>query len=759
MKDLSVMIKRASIISIMNKVLCGFLVCFVLPACQTPTQEQDLNQASEDSAGNTYAYPFLNPSLTLSERLDDLSSRLTTEEKIAQMSYTAPAVDRLGIPEYNWWNEALHGVARNGKATVFPQAIAMGASFDEDLIFRIATAISDEARAKYNASVANGNRLRYAGLTFWSPNVNIFRDPRWGRGQETYGEDPYLSGKLGAAFVRGLQGNNPQYLKAAACAKHYLVHSGPEKDRHSFNAISSDKDLYETYLPAFESLVSAGVEAVMCAYNRTNDEACCGSGKFLQNILREELGFKGHIVSDCWALLNFHEQHGITDDIVASAALALKSGVNLNCGSTYPYLKEALDQGLVTEQMIDESFKTLFSTRFKLGLFDPDEMNPYTQISEEVINSKKHQQLALEAAQKGIVLLKNKDNVLPLKKDIKSLYLIGPHVTSGEILLGNYYGVSPNMTTILEGITNTVSAGTQLQYKYGFLLDRPNVNPLDWTSGESKRSNATIVTLGISGLLEGEEGESIASPHKGDMYDFAIPENQIDFLRKLRKDNENPIIVVVTGGSPMNLSEINQLADAVLFAWYPGEKGGQAVADIVFGEVSPSGRLPITFPKSLSQLPDYNDYDMSKRTYKYMAEDPLYPFGYGLSYADFVYSELVLDKNSLNAGEDVSVSVKVKNNSNVEAREVVQLYLSYSDASYRVPNYALKKVKTVELSGGEEQTINFQLSPDDMKQINMKGEAVLETGRFMVHVGGTSPLKANLDLAVDLPLKTQFFLN
>ena len=731
--------------------LMFLLVLFV--KCEEKKSPDSKNDEQTSTESQAYKYPFLDPELSIEERTWDLVGRLSVEEKIAQMNYDAPVVERLDIPKYNWWNECLHGVARAGRATVFPQAIGMGATFDEDLIFRVASAISDEARAKYNLAVKKDIRMRYSGLTFWTPNVNIFRDPRWGRGQETYGEDPYLTSRLGSAFVKGLQGDHPRYLKAAACAKHYVVHSGPEGLRHEFDAIASPKDMYETYLPAFKALVDANVEAVMCAYNRTNGEACCGSDLLLQDILRDEFGFDGHIVSDCWALVDFHDGHNITPDPVHSAALALKSGVNLNCGDTYPYLKQALEQELITEGMIDSTLAHLMKTRFKLGMFDPADMDPFANLGSEVINSEEHQQLALEAAQKSIVLLKNKNNVLPLSKDIPYLFITGPNASTTEVLIGNYYGLSSNMSTILEGITGAVNDGSLIQYKQGFLLDRENVNPIDWTTSDAQQADAIVAVIGISGLLEGEEGESIASPTKGDRFGMNLPENQVEFMRRLRKDNDKPIIAVVTGGSPMDLSEIHELADAVLFAWYPGEKGGQAVADIIFGDVNPSGRLPITFPKSLDQLPPYEDYSMVDRTYRYMEDDPMYPFGYGLSFAKFTYANARLSKTEVSADESVEVSVEVKNSGEQSGEEVVQLYVSDSEASFRVPNYSLQGVKRVRLEADESKIVTFSLSEKELRQINLEGEKVLEPGNFGIFVGGCAPLSRAQDLGVYEPVK------
>jgi beta-glucosidase len=552
---------------------------------------------------------FRNPSAPLEARINDLISKLTLEEKALQMMHRSPAIPRLNIPAYNWWNESLHGVARSGVATVFPQAIGLGATFDEDLIFRIGNAISDEARAMHNASVAKGHRLQYSGLTFWTPNINIFRDPRWGRGQETYGEDPFLTATLGMALVKGLQGNHPSYLKVAACAKHFAVHSGPERLRHEFNAVASPKDLRETYLPAFKALVDNGVETVMCAYNATNGEPCCSNQYLLKEVLRDEWGFKGHVVSDCWALVDLYQENGhkTVATQAEAVALAVKRGVNLNCGDEFPALVEAVNKGLITEKEIDAALAVLLKTRFRLGLFDPAENNPYNKIGTDVIDSEAHRALAKEAALKSIVLLKN-NGALPLKNDLPRYFVTGPNAEGVYALMGNYYGVNPNMVTFLEGIAAAIQPGSQLQYKPGVELDRANVNPIDWTTGDAKASDVTFVVMGLTGMLEGEEGESIASPHYGDRLDYDLPKAQIDFLKKLRDGNPKPIIAIVTGGSPMNLSEVHELADAVLLVWYAGEEGGNAVADILFGKASPSGKLPITFPKSLAQLPPYEDY-------------------------------------------------------------------------------------------------------------------------------------------------------
>jgi beta-glucosidase len=692
---------------------------------------------------------YLDSSQPLEARVNDLISKFTLEEKARQMMHRSPAIPRLNIPAYNWWNEGLHGVARSGVATVFPQAIGLGATFDEDLIFRIGTAISDEARATFNASTAKGYHLQYSGLTFWTPNINIFRDPRWGRGQETYGEDPHLTSRLGSALVKGLQGNDPNYLKVAACAKHFAVHSGPERLRHEFNAVADAKDLNETYLPAFKSLVDANVETVMCAYNRTNGEPCCSNNFLLTDVLRKKWGFKGHVVSDCWALVDFYQEHGhkTVKTQAEAVALAVKSGVSLNCGDEYPALVEAVKQNLITEKEIDAALAVLLKTRFKLGLFDPKEKNPYNKITSDVINSAAHRALAKEAALKSIVLLKN-NGVLPLKNNLAKYFISGPNAESVYTLLGNYYGVNPNLVTFLEGIAGAIEPGSQFQYRPGFLLDRDNVNPIDWTTSAARECDASFVVLGINGLLEGEEGEAIASPHFGDRLDYNLPKNQIDFLRKVKTGNTKPVIAIVTGGSPMNLAEIHELADAVLLVWYPGEEGGNAVADILFGKASPSGKLPITFPKSFDQLPPYEEYGMKGRTYRYMEQEPMYPFGFGLSYTTFRYSDLKLSATTIKKKQPVEVAITVTNAGAMESEEVVQLYITDVDPAPQSPLFTLLGVKRIHLKPGGSTKVNFTITPEMMEQVNAKGERILESGKLKVSIGGSLPGNRSATLGI-----------
>lgn len=699
---------------------------------------------------------YQDPKKDIDSRVEDLIDQLTLEEKVNQMLMNAPAIPRLNIPSYDYWNEALHGVGRSGKATVFPQAIGLAATFDKELIYSIATAISDEARAKYNAARKAGNYNRYTGLTFWTPNINIFRDPRWGRGQETYGEDPYLTGLLGVAFVKGLQGDHPNYLKTSACAKHFAVHSGPEKLRHEFNAKVSKKDLFETYLPAFKTLVDAGVESVMCAYNRTNDEPCCANDFLLNDVLLSQWKFKGHIVSDCGALTDFYSEigHKTVKTQEEAAVLALKNNVNLNCGNTYTALVNPVKKGLIKESLLDEKLAPLLKTRFKLGLFDPPSSTPYDTLSYDVVDSKSHRGLAYEAAAKSAVLLKN-NSVLPLRNDLNRYYVVGPNAASIDALLGNYYGVNPNMVTILEGITAKVAPGSQVQYSPGTTLDRNNTNPADWSSGAAAEADATIVVMGLTRHLEGEEGESISSPYSGDRLDYNIPENQLQYLRKIRGDHKKPVIVIITGGCPMNLLEVHQIADAVLMAWYPGEEAGNAMADILFGKVSPSGRLPVTFPKSLEHLPPYEDYSMKGRTYRYMTEEPMYPFGFGLSYTTIVYRNIQIASQKIKQGKSTSVSCFVKNKGQVPSDEVVQLYVTDNQATVEVPLFSLKGIERIHLEPGEERQVRFAITPEMLTLIDNEGKSRLEKGDFTLTISGSVPIERAKILGAPSWVQTQ----
>ena len=700
---------------------------------------------------------YLDPARPFIERVKDLIARLTLQEKVGLMSHPAKGVPRLDIPAYNYWNEALHGVARNGRATVFPQAIGMAATWDRDLIQRVASAIGDEARAKYHEALRrNGCTDQYQGLTFWSPNVNIFRDPRWGRGQETWGEDPVFSGEMATAFVRGLQGDHPKYLKTAACAKHYAVHSGPEGERHTFNAIVSRRELYDTYLPAFKKLVvDAKVEAVMGAYNRTLDEPCCASQLLLVDILRGEWGFQGHVVSDCGALGDIHNTHKITRDAAESAALALQRGCDLGCDTVFDEIPEAIERGLITEADVDRALERTLGTRFKLGMFDPPEEVPFTSISMEVVACPEHRRLAYQTAAESVVLLKNKDNILPIKPTTRKVFLTGPSATSLEVLLGNYYGFNDEMSTILEGITGRVPEGMGMEYHPGALLKHPNAISQTWAPWMAQGADLTIACVGSSPLLEGEEGESLLTPNNGDRDGISLPASQVEFIKQLALHGAK-IVLVVTGGSPLALGEVEGLVEAILFVWYPGQEGGKAVADVLFGDVSPAGRLPVTFPKSLDQLPPFEDYGMEGRTYRTMAQEPLYPFGFGLSYSRFAYADLSLEEPNISAGESLSVSVKVSNTGERAAAEVAQFYLSDLEASAPVPLHHLVGFERVLLEPGESRRLQFTLTPEMMSFFDEHGELKLEAGAFRLEVGGCSPGKRGLELGAPTPVTATF---
>ncbi len=694
--------------------------------------------ASSEASNLTPVYR--NPARPIPERVQDLLSRLSLTEKISQMCNATDAVPRQGIPAYDFWNEALHGVARNGRATVFPQAIGMAATWDTDLVHRIAAAIGDEARAKHHAALRrNGQTSIYQGLTFWSPNINIFRDPRWGRGQETWGEDPHLTGEMGAAFVRGLQGDHPKYLKIAACAKHFAVHSGPEKDRHTFNAVVSPRDLYATYLPAFEKLVKeAGVEAVMGAYNRTNDEACCASQLLLVDILRGEWGFAGHVVSDCWALNDLHEHHHITADAVESAALALKRGCDLSCACTYEQLGEALERGLIVPGDIDRALARTLTTRFKLGMFDPPEQVPYAAIPLSVVNSPAHRQLAYEAALKSIVLLKNKNHVLPIGDKVRSILVVGPNAATLDVLLGNYHGLTDSGTTFLEGIVGRVPEGVRLDYRPGCTLTQTSQSSVDWSVGEAGTKDLTIACMGLSPLMEGEEGDAPLTTENGDRTSLGLPPAQVKYLRNLVTKGAR-VVLVLSGGSPIALGELEDLMEAIVFVWYLGQEGGKALADVLFGQVAPSGKLPVTFPRSVADLPPYEDYAMAGRTYRYATAEPLYPFGFGLSYTRFAYRDLTLDQQTVSSGETLRGRFTLTNTGAVEAEEVAQIYLSDLEASVPVPQHSLVDFRRVRLQPGESREIEFAITTPMMMLVDNSGARQLEPGQFRLTIGGCSP--------------------
>lgn len=724
----------------------GLLACtFILNVGMVTAQDED--------------FSFQDQSLSIDDRAEILVSQMTVEEKIGQLVNGAEAIPRLGIPSYDWWNEALHGVARNGKATIFPQAIGLAATFDTELAEKMASAISTEARAKFTISQNMDNRSKYAGLTFWTPNVNIFRDPRWGRGQETYGEDPFLTSRMGVAFVNGLQGNDPKYLKSAACAKHFAVHSGPEEQRHHFNAVPTQQDLYETYLPAFEALVTeAKVEGVMGAYNAVFGEPSCANPFLLQELLRDKWGFDGYIVSDCGAISGISRKMHFTKTPAEGAAAALKAGVELNCGKTYKLLTKALEQGLVSEALIHERTKQLFKTRFRLGMLDSKSENPYSNISPSTIHCDEHVALAREVAQKSIVLLKNKNNVLPLSKDIKVPYVTGPFANSSDMLIGSYYGISPNLVTILEGIANTVSLGSSLNYRSGALPFQKNLNPLNWAPKVAAESDVTICVVGLTADREGEEVDAIAAAEKGDKTKLLLPQNQVNYVKEIAQHKKGPLVLVVASGSPVSFEGIEEHCDAILQIWYPGEQGGNAVADVIFGNVSPSGHLPITFPKNVEQLPKFDDYSMKGRTYKYMTKTPLFPFGFGLTYSKTSFTNMQVKDNTLKKNEALSVTVDISNVGDFDIDEVVQLYISPMKNTENLPLTSLKAFKRVALKKGETKSLSFEINPEQLKVINTEGKKIWRKGEYTVLIGNSSPSERSQELGAAQPQKAVFKL-
>ena len=830
-----------------------------------------------------YEFDFQNPSLSNEARINDLIGRMTLEEKVSQLTNVSPAIERLGVPEYNWWNEALHGVARAGNATVFPQAIGLAATWNTDLIHEVADVISTEARAKHHEALRNNDHSQYNGLTFWSPNINIFRDPRWGRGQETYGEDPYLTSRIGVAFVKGLQGDDPKYMKAAACAKHFAVHNGPEHLRHEFDVTVSDRDLRETYLPAFEALVKeAKVEAVMCAYNRYDGEACCGSNRLLHDILRDQWGFEGHIVSDCGAIEDIFRNHKIVETAPEAAAIAIKSGTDVRCGWGQAGLSDAVKQGLVTEAEIDNALRHLLNTRFKLGMFDPPKIVAYAQIPYEKNNAPEHGKLALETARQSIVLLKNENSLLPLSKSLKKVAVIGPNADDYDVLLGNYNGIPVEYSTVLTGIKKVLPDSAQISYALGanYLGEKYNIKPIpseaftsngekgikvsyfnnnrlygepfkiavdnninhEWSydaplegmnkdgfsirwegnlnpdqtgkyylgitgddgfrlylegkliidswRGWGKKTSVVEVDLekgksypfkleynegrnsaqimfgwhepgyslhdeavaissdadaiifvgGITPKLEGEEmGAHVKFEgfFRGDRTKISLPAAQTGLLKDLVK-LKKPLVFVNMSGGAMSMNWENEHVPAILQAWYPGQAGGEAIAGIIFGDYNPAGRLPVTVYKSVDQLPDYTDYDMAGHTYRYFKGEALYPFGYGLSYSDFKYSNIRINPGRVKKGRDISVSVDVQNVSNRDGDEVVQVYVSDTKASFPVPVKSLKGFKKIHLKAGQKETVTFDLKPDAFGLFDDDMQRIIEPGDFTVMVGGSS---------------------
>jgi beta-glucosidase len=828
---------------------------------------------------------YLDPDQPIETRVGDLLERMTLEEKIAQMLFDAPAIERLNVAKYNWWNEGLHGLGRAGLATVFPQAIGLAATWNPDLLYQIATAISDEARAKHHKAARKGIREIYTGLTIWSPNINIFRDPRWGRGQETYGEDPYLTAALGVAFVKGLQGDDPHYLKVVATAKHYAAHSGPESIRHEFDARVNQRDLWETYLPAFRACVQAGqVAAVMGAYNRTNGEPCCASPTLLEQILRQQWGFDGHVVSDCWAIIDIYAHHKVVKTPAEAAALAVKNGCDLNCGSTYPALNKAVEKGLISEDVIDLAVKRLFKARFQLGMFDPPEQVPYAQIPPDVIGSVAHRRLSLNAAQQSMVLLKNEDNLLPLAKDIGSIAVVGPNADSLPVLLGNYNGTPQTAVTPLEGIRNKVSDTTKIYYSrgcgladgvpalqviptdylrpldgstrqhgltatyfnnptfagnptttniepvvdfiwkdttpisgqwgdhfairwHGFLVppvsgtyklgangfsaynlyldgdpvveykdihhpilktkdvtleagrfheirldyvsegldpqvqllwSRPDIEDEAPLPETIRQADVVVAVMGLSPHLEGEEMPiQVPGFAGGDRTDIKLPRPQEALLRKLQPLGK-PVVLVLLNGSALAINWAADNIPAIVEAWYPGQAGGEALADILFGDYNPAGRLPVTYYKSVDDLPPFEDYGMEGRTYRYFRGEPLYPFGHGLSYTTFQYSNLRLGSNQIAPDETLNIQADITNSGQVSGDEVVQLYVKDLQGSVPRSIQDLKGFKRIALKPGETKTIAFDLSISQLGFYDRAMNFVVEPGPIEVMLGASS---------------------
>jgi beta-glucosidase len=872
----------------MNRTKLTLLAClsFIFFTCKTKQE---------------YKFPFLDPDLSMEERVDDLVGRMTLDEKISQMMNQAPAIERLGIPEYNWWNEGLHGIARAGLATVFPQAIGLAASWDEEMMHQVSSVISDETRAKHHEFVRRGKRFLYQGLTLWSPNINIFRDPRWGRGQETYGEDPYLTGRLGVQFIKGLQGDDTTYFKTIATIKHFAVHSGPEPERHVFDAVINERDFRDTYLPQFEMGVREGkAYSAMCAYNRLNGEACCGSSHLLTDILRNEWGFKGYIVSDCEAITDIYQFHKIVPTPEEASALAVKSGTDLECGKNFASLKIAVEKKLITEQEIDVAVKRLFTARFKLGMFDPDDRVKYANIPYSIVDNEEHRKLALDAAQKSIVLLKNENQTLPLKKDVGTVAVIGPNSDQWLMLLGNYNGVPSSAVTPLKGIKDKLpnskvlfAQGCELAegmpmfytipanalkmengqpgikteyfnnkelsgqplfsaidtivdanwydkaprndmdddnfgvrwtgvlqptqsgvYQLGFIgtcntklyLDdsviaktvyhfrdeygdprlRKSV-PIKLEAGKkyklkieasetfadaqvqlvwaapkpnlkneaieiAKQADVVIMCMGLTPRMEGEEMDiQIDGFRGGDRTKLNLPAVQEQLIKEIKALGK-PVILVLLNGSALAINWEDANIPAIVEAWYPGQAAGQAIANVLFGDYNPSGRLPVTFYKSEKDLPAFTDYNITTQTYRYFNGEALYPFGYGLSYTTFEYGNLKIN-NKTKAGETVTLTVDIKNTGSLAGDEVAQVYVSVKGVSSKVPLKSLKAFKRIHLNAGETKTVNFELPSSSFAFINDKNESVVLPGQYQLSVGGGQPgVKKQATLISDITL-------
>ena len=674
---------------------------------------------------------------------------MTLEEKISQLMNISPAIEHLNVVNYDWRNECLQGVAFRGKSTIFPQAIAMAATWNPKLIYKVASAIADEARAKHHDFARKGERNRWQGLTFSCPNINVFRDPRWGRGQETFGEDPYLTSRIGIAFVKGLQGNDSKYIKSIAEPKHFAVHSGPEKLRHEINNIVDKKDLYETYLPAFKACIQeAKAEGIMSAYSRLNGEACCAS-KTLMDILRNELGFEGYFIGDGGAVTDIFKNHKMVSTLEEAVAMAINAGCDIinpmditTLAKIKRYRKaiqKAISMGLINEKTINNNLTRILKARFKLGMFDPPELVPYTNIPYSVVNCEKHQDLALIAARESTVLLKNENNLLPLSNNLESIAVIGPNANNPKSLYYHHYYPNPESSFItpLQGIKKKVSSKTTVYYAQGCDLMEATSADFAQAIEVAKKADIVVMVLGITGDIEGEEGYVIG-PNRGDREDLNLPHVQEVLMEKIINLNK-PIVLILTSGSALSVNFAKDNIPAIIQAWYAGEKGGQALADILFGDYNPAGRLPITFYKYIEQLPDFKDYGMKNRTYRYFKGEPLFPFGYGLSYTRFEYTNLKINPKKPHSNQSIQISVELKNVGNEPGDEVIQLYISHPFIEFRAPIRELKEFKRIHLTLGENKTVSFTLSPSQFAIVNDKGESIIEKGKISVYVGGGQP--------------------
>ncbi|EOR96122.1 Beta-glucosidase [Arcticibacter svalbardensis MN12-7] len=708
--------------------------------------------------GQKQTYKFQKTNLSFEERSVDLVSQLTLEEKVAQMMNTAPAIPRLGIPAYNWWNEVLHGVARTSyHVTVYPQAIAMAATFDPDALNRMADYSALEGRAIYNDAIASGKAgERYVGLTYWTPNINIFRDPRWGRGQETYGEDPYLTGTLGKSFVKGLQGDDPKYLKAAACAKHYAVHSGPESLRHVFDVSPSDYDLWDTYLPAFKELVvNASVAGVMCAYNAFKGQPCCGSDQLMMDILRNQWKFKGYVTSDCWAIDDFFKNHKTHPDAASASADAVFHGTDIDCGtSAYLALVDAVKQGIITESQIDVSVRRLFMIRFRLGMFDPVAMVQYAQTPKSVIESEDHQAHALKMAQESIVLLKNENNTLPLSKNIKKIAVLGPNADNSISILGNYNGTPSNIVTALKGIKEKVGNQVEVTYEAAINFTNDFEGEGKDSSGVGSNEKAHFAALvnrvkdadvivfvgGISPQLEGEEMKvDYEGFNGGDRTSIQLPRVQTRLMKALQETGK-PVVFVMMTGSAIAIPWEAEHIPAIVNAWYGGQSAGTAIANVLFGDYNPSGRLPVTFYKADADLPAFENYSMDNRTYRYFKGKALYPFGYGLSYTTFAYTWKQQPAKKEYKGKDkISCTIKISNTGLMDGSEVVQAYIEYPQTNTVLPLKELRQFDHVFINKAGSKELNIEIPVEALKKWSTeKKELRLVPGDYHLIIGSHS---------------------